>query len=253
MLLAIDVGNTNTVFALFRGSKQTHSWRCKTEGSRSADEYAVFLNQLFDLEDIEWKYIENVIISSVVPDANFHLTRFCEKYISTQPLYVDYQSADIIVDLNQPEEIGADRLVNASAVIAHYPLPAVVVDFGTATTFDVIDDSQVYRGGIIAPGIRLSMDALVQKAAKLPNVDVKKPRKVIGKNTREAMHSGLYWGYIGLIEKILDNIKEELGTKPYVIATGGLASLYASSTDQIDIVDDSLIFKGLLEIYKKQK
>ena len=253
MLLAIDVGNTNTVFALFRGKNQTHSWRCKTEGSRSADEYAVFLNQLFNLEKIEWSHIENIIISSVVPDANFHLSRFCEKYISTMPLYVDYQSAGIIVDLNQPEEIGADRLVNASAVIKHYPLPAVVIDFGTATTFDVIDDGQVYRGGVIAPGIRLSIEALAQKAAKLPNIDIKKPRHAIGKNTREAMHSGLYWGYIGLIEKILVNIKEELGAKPYVIATGGLASLYAQSTDDIDIVDNDLIFKGLFDIFNKQK
>tara|TARA_R110001592_G_scaffold16881_7_gene71494 strand:- start:20540 stop:21301 length:762 start_codon:yes stop_codon:yes gene_type:complete len=253
MLLAIDVGNTNTVFAIFKGNKQTHSWRCKTEGARSADEYAVFLNQLFNLENIEWKHIENVIISSVVPDSNFHLTKFCEKYCSTDPLFVDYQSAGVIVDLDQPEEIGADRLVNASAVIAHYPLPAVVVDFGTATTFDIIDDGHVYRGGVIAPGIRLSIEALVQKAAKLPNVGVRKPRKVIGKNTQSAMHSGIYWGYIGLIEKILDNIKDELGTKPYVIATGGLAPLYAESTDHIDIVDDNLIFKGLFEIYKKQK
>ena len=223
------------------------SWRCKTEGSRSADEYAVFLNQLFDLEDIEWKFIENVIISSVVPDANFHLSKFCEKYTSNDPLFVDYQSADVIVDLDQPAEIGADRLVNANAVIAHYPLPAIVVDFGTATTFDIIDDGHVYRGGVIAPGVRLSVEALVQKAAKLPNVSVKKPRKAIGKNTQSAMRSGLYWGYIGMVEKIIDNIKLELGTKPYVIATGGLASLYAESTDHIDVVDDNLIFKGLFE------
>lgn len=253
MLLAIDVGNTNTVFGLFRANKQTHSWRCKTEASRSADEYAVFLKQLFDLENIEWDFIEDVIISSVVPDTNFHLTRFCEKYTKTEPLFVDYQSAEIIVDLNQPEDIGADRLVNAAAVIAHYPLPAIVVDFGTATTFDVIDDGHVYRGGVIAPGVRLSIEALVQKAAKLPKIGVKKPRKVIGKNTQDAMRSGIYWGYIGMIEKIIDNIMEEMETKPYVIATGGLATLYAESTDYIDVVDDNLIFKGLFEIQKKHK
>jgi len=253
MLLAIDVGNTNTVFAIFKAKNLTHTWRCKTESSRSADEYAVFLNQLFDLEGIEWKYIEDVIISSVVPDTNFHLTKFCEKYTKAEPLFVDSQSTDIIVDLDQPNEIGADRLVNANAVIAHYPLPAIVVDFGTATTFDIIDDGHVYRGGVIAPGVRLSVEALAQKAAKLPNVAISKPRKAIGKNTQSAMRSGMYWGYIGMIEKIIDSIKDELGTKPYVIATGGLAPLYAESTDYIDTVDESLIFKGLYEIHKKNK
>ncbi|MCK5384737.1 MAG: type III pantothenate kinase [Alphaproteobacteria bacterium] len=261
MLLAIDVGNTNTVFALFNKENDDtliHSWRCKTESARSGDEYAVFLNQLFVLEDISWDNICDVVISSVVPDANFHLTRFCEKYLSKRPLCVDTTSAGVKLDLDQPEEIGADRLVNASAVIAYYPLPAIVVDFGTATTFDVIDINGVYRGGVIAPGVQLSINALAQQAAKLPQIIIKKPKNTIGTNTAAAMHSGMYWGYIGLIEKIIDNIIGDLREsgvtkKPYVIATGGLASLYAKDTKLIDVVDDNLIFKGLLEINRRHR
>ncbi len=261
MLLAIDVGNTNTVFALFdkkNEEKLIYSWRCKTESARSGDEYAVFLNQLFILEEISWKNICDVVISSVVPDANFHLIRFCEKYLSKRPLCVDARRAGIEISLDQPNEVGADRLVNASAVIAHYPLPAIVVDFGTATTFDVIDSNRVYQGGAIAPGIQLSIDALAKRAAKLPQIVIKKPKSSIGKNTAEAMQSGMYWGYIGLIEKIIDNIANDLldsgeTKKPYVVATGGLASLYAKDTHVIDVVDDDLIFKGLLEINRRHK
>jgi len=261
MLLAIDVGNTNTVFALFdKGNKEKlmHSWRCKTESARSGDEYAVFLNQLFVLENISWNDICDVIISSVVPDANFHLTRFCEKYLSKRPLCVSARSAGIKLGLDQPGEIGADRLVNASAVIAHYTLPAIVIDFGTATTFDVIDADGVYQGGVIAPGIHLSIDALARRAAKLPQIIIQKPQNTIGKNTATAMQSGMYWGYIGLIEKIIDNIVSDLqndgeSKKPHVIATGGLASLYAKDTSIIDVVDNNLIFKGLLEINRRHK
>lgn len=253
MLLAIDVGNTNTVFATFKNDEITNSWRCKTEKSRSADEYAVFLKQLFDLDHIKWSDIHDVIISSVVPDTNFHLTKFCEKYVSKDPIIVKASIVDIDVDLDQPEQIGADRLVNAVAVVKQYPLPAVVIDFGTATTFDVIDVGNIYRGGVIAPGIRLSIEALSNRAAKLPHINIEKPGKAIGKNTLQAMQSGMYWGYIGVIDTILEKITAELGTKPYVIATGGLAPLYAESTSTIDVVDENLIFKGLIEIYKKNK
>ena len=261
MLLAIDVGNTNTVFALIdkkNDEKLLHSWRCKTESTRSGDEYAVFLNQLFILEDISWKSICDVVISSVVPDANFHLVRFCEKYLSKRPLCINAKRAGIELGLDQPGEVGADRLVNASAVIEHYPLPAIVIDFGTATTFDVIDSNRVYQGGAIAPGIQLSIDALAEHAAKLPQIAIRKPKSSIGKNTAEAMQSGMYWGYIGLIEKIIDNITSDLlsgdeTNKPHVIATGGLASLYAKDTSMIDVVDNDLIFKGLLEINRRHK
>ncbi len=252
MLLVIDVGNTNTVFAVFEKEAQEHSWRCKTESSRSSDEYAVFLKQLFELVDIKWSDIHDVVISSVVPDANFHLTNLCRKYINFEPFFVNSSSVDIEIDLDNPDEIGADRIVNAVAVNAHYRLPAVVIDFGTATTFDVIDKGGVYKGGVIAPGIRLSVDALTSHTAKLPQINIEKPDNVIGKNTAEAMKSGMYWGYIGVIETIINKIKAEMGCEVFVIATGGLASLYAQSTKAIDTVDENLIFKGLIEIYKKE-
>jgi len=253
MLLAIDVGNTNTVFAVFKNDVITHSWRSKTEHARSADEYAVFLKQVFDLEKIQWSDIDNVIISSVVPDVNFHLQGLCQKYIKVDAMLVNAAHTDITVDLNSPDEIGADRLVNAVAVVAQYDLPAIVIDFGTATTFDVIDTGGVYRGGIIAPGIRLSAEALTSHAAKLPTISIQKPDNVIGKSTKSAMQSGIYWGYVGLIEGLIKRLSDEIGTTPYVIATGGLATLYKQDLNMIDTVDNDLILKGLLEIYKKQK
>tara|TARA_R110002072_G_scaffold206421_6_gene364199 strand:- start:1417 stop:2187 length:771 start_codon:yes stop_codon:yes gene_type:complete len=254
MLLAIDVGNTNTVFALFKDEDIKHSWRCKTETSRSADEYAVFLNQLFELVGVTWDHINDVIVSSVVPDTNFHLDHLCEKYIHVDPLFIDSKViSGITIDLDQPSEIGADRLVNAVACVAHYDLPAVVIDFGTATTFDIIDKGGIYRGGVIAPGVRLSIEALSSRAAKLPQINIEKPDKVIGKSTLSAMQSGMYWGYVGVVENIIERIAVELDAKPFVIATGGLAPLYAQSAECINEVDDNLIFKGLLEIYKKNK
>ena len=253
MLLAVDVGNTNTVFALFKGDDLFQSWRCKTETSRSGDEYAVFLNQLFALSKTDLTAIADVIVSSVVPEANFHIESFCKKYIHCDPLFVDNKNVDIKIDLDQPAEVGADRIVNAVAVMAHYNTPAVVIDFGTATTFDVIDKGGEYRGGVIAPGIRLSVEALTRRAAKLPQINISKPERVIGKNTLEAMQSGIYWGYIGLIEGILSRIQDEMKVKSTVIATGGLAPLYTQSTKMINIVDENLILKGLLEIYKKKR
>lgn len=253
MLLAIDVGNTNTVFALFRGREMLHSWRCKTEKARSADEYAVFLNQLFDLIKVDWRDVGDVIVSSVVPDTHFHITRLCEKYLSREPMFVSAGNVGLVIDLDTPSEVGADRVVNAVAVMAHYSAPAIVIDFGTATTFDVIDEGGIYRGGVIAPGIRLSIEALTSRAAKLPQINIENPGKVIGKNTLAAMQSGMYWGYIGLIEGIVTKIRAEMGREMMVIGTGGLAPLYAQNTKMIDVVDDDLIFKGLLEIYTKEK
>ena len=250
MLLAIDVGNTNTVFAVYKGDKLAGSWRCTTHAARTADEYGVFLNQIFTLEDIELKEISRAIISSVVPEANFHLRGFCAKYLGTEPIMVDASIAGIPVDLDHPEEVGADRLVNAVAVKKFYKTPAIVIDFGTATTFDVIDAKGRYGGGAIAPGINLSIEALNRAASKLPKVSVKKPAGVIGKNTVGAIQSGIYWGYLGLIEGLVTKISAELGTKPFVIATGGLAPLFARDTKFIDEVDENLTLKGLLEIYQ---
>ncbi len=250
MLLAIDVGNTNTVFALFEGETLRESWRCKTDSSRSCDEYAVFLHQLFDIKDISWADINHIIVSSVVPNADLHISRLANKYIGQKPVFVTYENTPVRIQLDQPKELGADRIVNAMGVIEHYQTPAVVIDFGTATTFDVIDSNNIYRGGVIAPGVRLSIEALNNRAAKLPKVSVKAPEKVIGTNTADAMQSGIYWGYISMIEGIVAQIKEELEEDVFVIATGGLAVLYNENTDIIDTIDEHLTLKGLLKIHQ---
>lgn len=251
MLLAIDIGNTNTVFALFKGRDLAQFWRCRTEGARSVDEYAVFLQPLLEMTGISWSDIADVIVSSVVPDADLHIERFANKYFKRTPFFVTAENiSGLKINLDRPGELGADRIVNALAVKAHYSTPAVVIDFGTATTFDVISRDGTYQGGVIAPGVRLSIEALHSRAAKLPRVGIKKPPAVIGKNTADAMKSGMYWGYIGLIEGIVAQIAAELGEKPCVIATGGLAMLYAESTGIIDHVDEYLTLNGLLRIYQ---
>lgn len=252
MLLAIDIGNTNTVFALCHDNMVKASWRCKTESARSADEYAVFLKQLFDMDGYTWKDVTDVIISSVVPDINFHIDCFSQTYLNVSPIFITADTVNIKVDLDNPEEVGADRLISAVAIIAHYTAPAIVVDFGTATTFDVIDEHCAYAGGAIAPGIRLSINALTTHAAKLPQVNIEKPKSAIGRNTLSAMQSGLYWGYVGLIESLIHRISNEMTTKPTIIATGGLASLYARDISSIKHVDDTLILKGLIEVYKQK-
>ncbi len=253
MLLAIDIGNTNIVFAVYSSDKLRASWRLQTIGSRSPDEYALFLNGVFDLEKIEWSQIDDVIVSSVVPEADFHIKKFCEKYLKKKPLMVGLKDVPIKVALDTPGEVGADRLVNAVAVTEFYKTPAIVVDFGTATTFDVIDAKGRYAGGAIAPGINLSLEALHRAAAKLPKVNIQKPASVIGKNTVSAIQSGIFFGYLGLIEGIVGNISKELDAKPFVIATGGLAGLFEPHTKSIHKVDDELTLKGLLRIYQHNK
>ena len=254
MLMAIDIGNTNTVFALFAGDKVEHFWRCRTDTARSVDEYAVFLRPLFEMAGVKWSGISDVMICSVVPDADLHIERFCLKYLSRKPFFVTATSVkDIKIDLDRPAELGADRIVNAVAVVEHYRTPAVVIDFGTATTFDVIDNHGAYRGGVIAPGVRLSIEALHSRAAKLPKVSIQKPPTIIGRNTVDAMQSGMFWGYIGLIEGIVRQIREEIGEELFVLATGGLAVLYAEGTEIIEQVDEHLTLKGLLKIYKDRQ
>lgn len=250
MILAIDIGNTNTVFAVIDGTQFKNDWRCKTIAERSADEYASFLKELFSDSSLTWGDIKDIIISSVVPDANMHIGQFCEKYIKQSPVFITKDNVGIGIDLNKPDEVGADRLVNAAAVIKHYQTPAIVVDFGTATTFDVIDEQGRYAGGAIAPGINLSLAALEKAAAKLPSVKVEKPESVVGKDTVSAMQSGLYYGYKGLIAGLIKGISDEMGAKPFVIATGGLAGLFADNMPEIEAVDQSLTIKGLLEIHK---
>lgn len=249
MFLAIDCGNTNTVFALYKnGVEGGHvTWLCRTDSARTADEYASWLMPLFSDAGFGFADISETLISSVVPDANFNLKTLCLNYFNTEPRFVGTRDVHpgIEIDMPKPEEVGADRLVNAVAVKKRYTLPCIVVDFGTATTFDVVNQAGAYCGGVIAPGINLSLDALHRAAAKLPKVDIKKPRSIIGKDTVGAMQSGLYWGYVSLIEGIIARISDELGQKPTIVATGGLAPVFANGTTVIDHVDSDLTLDGL--------
>lgn len=253
MLLAIDIGNTNSVFALYDGDDQRAVWRCQTVAGRTTDEYAAFLKQLFDVQGFEFNQVGGAIVSSVVPEANRQISVFCQQYLDTDAVFVTHDMVPVEIDLPSPRQVGADRLVNAVAVGQEYALPAVVIDFGTATTFDVISSTGAYSGGVIAPGIHLSIDALARATAKLPKVSVRRTDTVIGKSTEEAIQAGIFWGYIGLIEKITAQITLELGAAPTIIATGGLAPLFADHVETIDAVDGDLTLKGLLHIYKGLK
>ena len=262
MLLAIDVGNTNIVFALVDSGGGDGAirqrWRISTDRDRTADEYAVWLHQLMALEGVSHAHIDAAIIATVVPPTLFNLQRLCRKYFSVEPLVVGDEGVryGIALAVDNPREVGADRIVNAVAAHASTPGNLIVVDFGTATTFDVIttdaDSGGVYRGGAIAPGINLSMDALYSHAAKLPRIAVEPPPgngSAIGTNTVHAMQSGVFWGYVGLIEGLVRRITSEIGGPVTVIGTGGLATLFNRHTPAIDRVDGDLTIRGLHRIH----
>ncbi len=255
MLLAIDCGNTNTVFAICDGEEIRGEWRIATDGRRTADEYAVWLTQLFALDGLTREDVSAAIIATVVPDALFNLQSLCKRYFETQPLVVGDSGVELGVKvlLDTPDEVGADRLVNAVSAHERYPGDLILLDFGTATTFDVVNAAGDYVGGVIAPGINLSLEALHKAAAKLPRIGVKRPPHVIGKSTVPAMQSGVYWGYIGLIEGLVSRMTAEIGRKPTVIATGGLAPLFADATPAIDHLDPHLTVRGLMAIWRLNK
>jgi len=255
MLLAIDAGNTNTVFAVFKnGEPAIATWRIRTEGGRTADEYASWLYPLIAVAGFQLADIDDVIIASVVPDANFNLRQFCEIYIDEKPLFIGEDvDTGLKIDMPKPESVGADRIVNAVAAKAAYKMPCVIIDFGTATTFDVINKEGAYIGGIIAPGVNLSMEALHRAAAKLPKIDIAKPAKVIGNDTVSAMKSGIFWGYIAMMEGLLDRVANELGQRPFVVATGGLAAVFGGSMKGLDQIDDDLTLRGLQIIFAQRQ
>jgi type III pantothenate kinase len=258
MLLAIDVGNTNTVLGLYRleGTKPELAahWRITTHRSQTADEYGVLFVNLFEMNKLSPSQVKHIIISSVVPPVDSTLRRVCEDYFHTQPLFVEpgiKTGMPVLVD--NPAELGADRLVNSVAAFERYGGPCVIVDFGTATTFDVVSAKGEYLGGAIAPGMGLSADALFSRAARLSRVDIKRPAKVIGTNTVTHLQSGLYFGYIGLVDGILERIVAELGQKPRVIATGGLARQIAEDSRFINEIDDMLTLDGLLILFERNR
>lgn len=258
MLLAIDAGNTNIVFAVFEGETLKGAWRAASDPKRTKDEYAILLRHWLQEAGLAGAHIKSAIIASVVPDLDFTLKSLCRQLFSCEPLFIGNAALDVgmKVLLPRPQEVGADRLVNAVAAAHQYPLPLVIIDFGTATTFDVVDE-EGYRGGAIAPGINLSLEALHRAAAKLPRVNVDRPTHVIGTTTIEAMQSGIYWGYIGLIEGIVGRICAEYahGRKGSmtVIATGGLSPLFQTGTQVIQHVDMDLTLNGLRLIHERQQ
>ncbi len=255
MLLAIDSGNTNIVFAIYDGDRKRGVWRLASDYRRTADEYGVWLTQLMGMATLRPENVDAAIVATVVPDLLFDLKILCRDYFRVEPMVVGEAGVALGIDalVASPESVGADRLVNAVAAYETYGGPLIVVDFGTATTFDVIDGAGNYVGGCIAPGINLSIEALHQAAAMLPRVSVTRPPAVIGKATTTAMQSGVYWGYVGLIEGLVARIREEAGADLPTIATGGLAPLFEAATDAIGGVDDDLTLRGLASIYERNK
>jgi len=254
MLLAIDSGNTNVVFSVYDGDASRGVWRCSNNPRRTADEYMVWLKQLMELEGVDRAGVDGAIIASVVPEALFHLVSLCRRYFGCEPLVVGEEGVDIGIEVltDRPEQVGADRLVNAVAAHARYRRPLIVVDFGTATTFDVVDGDGNYCGGVIAPGINLSLEALYLAASKLPRVEIRPTERVIGKATVPAMQSGIFWGYIGLIEGLIQRIRAEWGVADMpVVATGGLAPMFAEATSLIDHIDRDLTIHGLVLIHRR--
>lgn len=252
MLLAIEQGNTNTLFAVHDGTRWTAQWRAATHSSRTADEYAVWLSQLLAMAGLSLSAFDGCIISSVVPQSIFNLRNLARRYLKVEPLVVgENVDLGIAVRIDKPSEAGADRLVNAIGAHVVYPGALIVIDSGTATTFDVIAADGGFEGGVIAPGINLSMEALHNAAAKLPRVAIQKPQRVVGTDTVVAMQSGVFWGYIALIEGLIARIKAERDEPLTVVATGGVASLFHGATTSIDHFDPDLTIRGLLEIWRR--
>jgi type III pantothenate kinase len=258
MLLAVDAGNTNLVFALLEDGVVRTRWRIATDPRRTADEYAVWLHQLIALEGLPRDAVDAVIIGTVVPRALHNLEVLARKYFRVEPIIAGRGEAGwgIALDVAEPASVGADRVLNAIAAHALHTGDLIVIDFGTATTFDAIDAEGTYKGGIIAPGINLSLDALVTAAAKLPRIAIEAPKanlSVIGRTTEDQMHIGIYWGYVTMMEGLVARMKAEIGRPVTVIATGGLATLFDEHSDVFDEIEPDLTIQGLALLYERSK
>jgi type III pantothenate kinase len=258
MLLVLDVGNTNTVLGVFEISAESSRliahWRVSTTKTQTVDEYGVLFRNLFAMNGLEVTAVKGTVISSVVPPLDSTLREVCERYFHSQPLFIEPGvKTGMPVHYDNPAEVGADRIVNSVAAFEKYGGPCIIVDFGTATTFDVVSKKGEYLGGVITPGIGISADALFSRTARLPRVDVRKPPRVLATNTVNSVQSGLYYGYIGLIDGILERLLAEMGDKVAVVATGGLAPLMGEGSKYIEKVDDLLTLEGLRIIYERNQ
>src|SRR3954453_4464815 len=253
MLLAIDAGNTNLVFALVDGGEIKARWRIATDPRRTADQYAVWLHQLLELEGYSKGDVDAVIIGTVVPRALHNLEVLSAKYFHAEPMIAGHGGAawPMPLDVDEPQSVGADRALNAIAAHARHRGDLIIIDFGTATTFDLVDAAGVYKGGIISPGINLSLDALVSAAAKLPRIAIEAPAdtSVIGRTTESQMLIGIYWGYVAMIEGLTERLKVEVGRPVTVVATGGLATVFDKHTDAFDAIEPDLTIRGLSLLY----
>jgi type III pantothenate kinase len=251
MILVVDVGNTNTVLGVYDGETLLNHWRLATRRGATVDEYGILSRNLFSLAKIDSSKITGVIIASVVPPLDPILRQMAAQYFHLEPMFVEPGvKTGLAVKYDPPQDVGADRIVNGVAAWKKYGGPLIVVDFGTATTFDAISKKAEYLGGVIAPGIVISSEALFERAARLPRVDIRPSRKVIGTSTVASMQSGLFYGYVGLVEGIIVRMKKELGSDSKVVATGGQAELIARGTDVIDHLEPDLILEGLRIIYE---
>jgi len=251
MLLVLDVGNTNTTLGVYDGHALLNSWRLTSERQRTIDEYGIMCRTLLQLAGVEFTAIQSIAISSVVPPLDFTLQKMAETYFQVNPLFVRASNSGLPILYEDPLEVGADRIVNSVAALNKYGSPCVVVDFGTATTFDAISVAGEYLGGIICPGIQISADALFRHAARLRNTQIRRPDRVIGVNTTGSVQSGLYYGYVGLVDGILARMLAELGPGARIVATGGLAPLIGRGSQFIENVDPDLTLEGLRIIHDR--